>query len=646
MNAQEPQGEFPDLRYDDTLWDDLPAPVQFAAQVLGYNQQRWNEKLPPRLVTESNPDWNDLTTKQQQAATVLGYTEETWWYLRRTNGDGDPASFEGSAGEEPAAAAAQTTTTTTTTTQTTTAAPTMMAPTLEWEAYDWQDLPETVQQAYTRLGWSEELWDNGLTSSTDDVEWSQLTAAQQQAALFLGYTEALWDGPATDDDDDDDDTATTTTTTTTTTAVVTLAWDDNDWEELPDNIQQAFAVLGYNQALWDAGDSPATEDLSWDELSISQQAAALEVGYTQELWDGPEEATGDAVVGEDSTSTSTTSTTTTDPTSEASVSPAAQWYDSYWADLPPNIQAAFAALGYTQEIWDNELAAPTDDMEWTELSPDQQAAAVTLGYDQALWDNEPETSAMASSAAYVSEDDDYVFLVSSARDVWVSRYMILYFAAALCFVLVGWIDWYRERKAFHMFMILAGLFGLISSMLVEKDRTASTACNLVSVHFFFLEGLNLVWYRIRKRRRASKNDEENQVEEDLEEEVEEGTGRSTSIMSGLWWISPLEITADSFFFVGAFMDVVLSYFYFDRSSDWSLSLARVFGFSTLLWLCSALIYTVVTLVLYYGWFPCCVGGDKLFLKRGITVDDRQKELRDMHFISPLPTQSMDTNASF
>ncbi len=50
----------------------------------------------------------------------------------------------------------------------------------------WADLPEDIQEAYAKLGHSEDLWDNGGTSGTDDFDWEELGDAQQEAALFIG----------------------------------------------------------------------------------------------------------------------------------------------------------------------------------------------------------------------------------------------------------------------------------------------------------------------------------------------------------------------------------------------------------------------------------------------------------------------------
>jgi len=61
-------------------------------------------------------------------------------------------------------------------------------------------------------------------------------------------------------------------------------YDDYDWAELPEDIQEAFMVLGYNGKLWDKDKAPPTDDLDWDELTKEQQEAAKKVGYTEKTW--------------------------------------------------------------------------------------------------------------------------------------------------------------------------------------------------------------------------------------------------------------------------------------------------------------------------------------------------------------------------
>eukprot|EP00578_Thalassiosira_sp_NH16_P001253 CAMPEP_0181131218 /NCGR_PEP_ID=MMETSP1071-20121207/30305_1 /TAXON_ID=35127 /ORGANISM="Thalassiosira sp., Strain NH16" /LENGTH=715 /DNA_ID=CAMNT_0023217391 /DNA_START=318 /DNA_END=2465 /DNA_ORIENTATION=- len=61
------------------------------------------------------------------------------------------------------------------------------------------------------------------------------------------------------------------------------------WRDLPPDIQEAYAALGWDERMWDEDLTPPPSwDMGWDELTLEMQDAALFVGYTQEAWDGEE----------------------------------------------------------------------------------------------------------------------------------------------------------------------------------------------------------------------------------------------------------------------------------------------------------------------------------------------------------------------
>lgn len=63
--------------------------------------------------------------------------------------------------------------------------------------------------------------------------------------------------------------------------------------------------------------------------------------------------------------------------------------EASWTDLPPQIQDAFLALGWTEESWDGLTDYPPSEyMDWDDLPPQMQEAASTIGYTQDLWDAE------------------------------------------------------------------------------------------------------------------------------------------------------------------------------------------------------------------------------------------------------------------
>ena len=61
---------------------------------------------------------------------------------------------------------------------------------------------------------------------------------------------------------------------------------DYYWVDLPVEVQDAYATLGYDETSWDNGWLVPTDYLSWDELSPEEQEAATFIGYSQVMWDG------------------------------------------------------------------------------------------------------------------------------------------------------------------------------------------------------------------------------------------------------------------------------------------------------------------------------------------------------------------------
>ena len=310
--------------------------------------------------------------------------------------------------------------------------------------------------------------------------------------------------------------------------------------------------------MWNEGLEPETNTMDWMELTTEQREAAVNIGYTEDLWCETNQPTvaptkkPTVVLGEApgnatfagwfvAPSNNDDNGTATDAngvdqnnlnndnaegaeTRPAGVDPG--YYEEYdWEELPPDVQDAASILGYDEELWDNDGLAWSEDYWWRELTPEAQAAAALLGYDEESWDNEE-----VHEDAYESVDDDYIFQVSGFADVWVSRYQIIYFFAALSFVFVGVLDLIRERVFFHMLMILAGLFGVASSVYVEEDIHVSNIFNSISVHLFLLEGITLFY-------------DHNRVK--------------ISAKAGKWMKRSVKL-ADFEFALGAFVDVIVS----------------------------------------------------------------------------------------
>ena len=68
-------------------------------------------------------------------------------------------------------------------------------------------------------------------------------------------------------------------------AAMVKKMEDDDWDELPADVQEAATKLGYNKKLWDKDKTPEICDKYWKDLTAEQQAAAEILGYSVDNWD-------------------------------------------------------------------------------------------------------------------------------------------------------------------------------------------------------------------------------------------------------------------------------------------------------------------------------------------------------------------------
>jgi hypothetical protein len=193
---------------------------------------------------------------------------------------------------------------------------------------------------------------------------------------------------------------------------------------------------------------------------------------------------------------------------------------------------------------------------------DFQWEKIYLDVPEEAWENE-ETIVWSDYGV----QDDYVFQTPRS-EVWVSKYIILYFSASVAFVLLGVIEWILHDFHFvGVFFILAGFFGVLASLYVEKDGDLSSIFDFVSCGLFFLEAIRLAFQPPHRRFQR--------------------------------WLK----IADGSFILGATLDVITSLI--GTLSEYSVALAGVAIFSSSLWLLCAMIYTYVMVRLvqkggYYG----------------------------------------------
>jgi hypothetical protein len=203
------------------------------------------------------------------------------------------------------------------------------------------------------------------------------------------------------------------------------------------------------------------------------------------------------------------------------------------------------------------------------------AAPTTDGYAAAAY----ATGDDNGSTQEVADDDYYLF--ATKNGVWVSKYQILYFVAALCFVVSGVVDFIQKQGSLlSVIFILAGCFGLVSAMLVEEYEYLSAVFDSVSAHLFMVEALGLFMYHRH-----------------IEVMIANGAAASASkhqqvLMSRVYCLLRL---ADGSFIAGTWMDVVLSYCYI-RGTGESIPQGIVGVVAANLWLLCSLIYLMVTVI--------------------------------------------------
>ena len=58
-----------------------------------------------------------------------------------------------------------------------------------------------------------------------------------------------------------------------------------DWDEMSDDIKEAWGVLGWNQNNWELGGPyPASENKNWGQLSQEEKEAAGYLCYNESIW--------------------------------------------------------------------------------------------------------------------------------------------------------------------------------------------------------------------------------------------------------------------------------------------------------------------------------------------------------------------------
>jgi hypothetical protein len=110
-----------------------------------------------------------------------------------------------------------------------------------------------------------------------------------------------------------------------------------DWDELPDEVRAAAELLGYKKFIWDHDKEPEEAEKDWSELTPAQQEAATVLGYDEHKWNKGDD-------GKKKSESNYENVTSHDDEMNETVS-----YDHLdWDDLPEEVQAAAAKLGFNE----------------------------------------------------------------------------------------------------------------------------------------------------------------------------------------------------------------------------------------------------------------------------------------------------------
>jgi hypothetical protein len=253
-------------------------------------------------------------------------------------------------------------------------------------------------------------------------------------------------------------------------------------------------------------------------------------------------------------------------------------WEEFWVDFTDNFLFVVASLLY--------LIIAVNDVQW-QVEIQGVPEDVLAAEDDKVW------------TAYGIDDDDYVFKVRVMRHckIHVSKYMILYLAAAVSFVALGVLEYYQYNKSFTgFFLILAGIFGVLAAITVEDYEHMSDNFDLISSCMFSLEAVQLFVDPAPKTYKC--------------------------------WLR----TADTCFFLGATLDVITSII--DKVAPFSLPLSYMGVLDAFLWVVCATIYSSVMVLEF-------LNGDYHYDPNDDVLDDEDDD--DCHYFGADSEQ--DTEAS-
>ncbi len=206
---------------------------------------------------------------------------------------------------------------------------------------------------------------------------------------------------------------------------------DKSWKELTAAERAAAAQIGYDEASWEMGDTPAACEKSWAKLSATERSAATTLGYTEQEWaaelaqpvPGPgtsgvsppvpmpaarPAATPSPPPAAAGVQKKESGASSLAPVPAAQPAPAGQpstpaarkvsptpapalmkmGKDKVWQDLTGAERTAAGQIGYDEAMWDAGETPAACEKHWAKLSATERKAATTLGYTEQEWDAE------------------------------------------------------------------------------------------------------------------------------------------------------------------------------------------------------------------------------------------------------------------
>ncbi|CAB9530631.1 expressed unknown protein [Seminavis robusta] len=136
------KGKFTDkeMKYELTMWKDLPLKVRKAAKELGYEQESWDSSS---LLPIGHKHWHALTEDERKAVEALGWEKEAW--------------------EK------------------------------QYQETAYGDLPELQKKAAAAVGITDDHTWHHWPHDLEHSHWDDLKDEQKQAMAVFGWTKSEWD---------------------------------------------------------------------------------------------------------------------------------------------------------------------------------------------------------------------------------------------------------------------------------------------------------------------------------------------------------------------------------------------------------------------------------------------------------------------